>query len=35
MKRETSPTNPFQRKSTIQVKMRQVGWGNSRVMPQQ
>jgi transposase len=25
VKRETSPTNPFQRKSTIQVKMRQVG----------
>jgi len=24
VKRETSPTNPFQRKSTIQVKMRQV-----------
>jgi transposase len=25
VKRETSPTNPFQHKSTIQVKMRQVG----------
>jgi transposase len=25
VKRETSPTNPFQRKSTIRVKMRQVG----------
>lgn len=25
VKREPSPTNPFQRKSTIQVKMRQVG----------
>jgi transposase len=31
VKRETSPTNPFQRKSTIQVKMRQVG-GETHVL---
>jgi len=31
VKRETSPTNPFQRKSTIQVKMRQVA-GETHVL---
>jgi len=31
VKRETSPTNPFQRKSTIRVKMRQVG-GETHVL---
>ncbi|MDQ2898240.1 MAG: IS1634 family transposase [Acidobacteriota bacterium] len=31
VKRETSPTNPFQRKSTIQVKMRRVG-GETHVL---
>ena len=31
VKRETSPTNPFQRKSTIQVKVRQVG-GETHVL---
>ena len=31
VKRKTSPTNPFQRKSTIQVKMRQVG-GETHVL---
>ena len=31
VKRETSPTNPFQRKSTIQVKMRQVS-GETHVL---
>jgi transposase len=31
VKRQSSPTNPFQRKSTIQVKMRQVG-GETHVL---